>query len=170
MYRRPSAVRSADRAVGRLVGQDHGAERARHLETLAVLGESGDRGVDQAPCLRSPRRCEQAEFVAAEPVRAPVRTGDERELRSQPRQQRVAGRVAERVVVRLEAVEVVDREHPWLRRARVLQHPLELGHQAPRNRRLPRPFGLQPGHQQRDAFADHGPLGRIERDSSAGHR
>ena len=38
------------------------------------------------------------------------------------------------------------------------------------HRRLPRPFGLQPGHQQRDAFADHGPLGRSERDSSAGHR
>ena len=61
-----------------------------------------------------PRRCrlgEQAELVAAEPVRsAPVRAASE--LAAEPREQRVAGGVAEGVVVALEAVEVEEKQRP----------------------------------------------------------
>ena len=46
-YRRSSATLERVARVRRLVGEQHGAERAADLESLAVLRERGARAVDQ---------------------------------------------------------------------------------------------------------------------------
>ena len=106
-------VRDAERVarVGRLVGQEHGAEGARDVEGLAVLGEGPDGGVDQRLLVALPDAHQHAELVAPEPVGRAAVARDERELRAEPDEERVPGRVPERVVVALEAVEVEDHQH-----------------------------------------------------------
>ena len=76
------------------------------------------------------RRGDDAELVAAEAVRlaASCPSTARSQRRAEPREQRVAGRVAERVVVLLEAVEVEDAEHDL--GARPLgEDVLEIGHE-----------------------------------------
>ena len=93
-----------------LVGEHDRAERRLDLEPFAPLGESGAGAVDERLGLAVLDSGEEAELVAAEPVGRAVRAGHGRELLAEPREQRVAGRVAERVVVALEAVEVEEHE------------------------------------------------------------
>src|SRR2546423_1510702 len=57
------------------------------------------------------RAQEDADLVAAETVRAPAVAGGVVQRAAEPRQQGVAGRVAEAVVVDLEAVEVEHHQH-----------------------------------------------------------
>ena len=106
-------VREAERVarVGRLVGQEHGAEGARDVEGLAVLGEGPDGGVDERLLVALPDARQHAELVAPEPVGRAAVARDERELRAEPDEERVPGGVPERVVVALEAVEVEDHQH-----------------------------------------------------------
>ena len=71
---------------------------------------------------------EHAELVAAEPVgRSRRRRSTASSAVGEAREQRVAGRVAERVVVDLEAVEVEDREQPRLGVAPVRKRAIEVG-------------------------------------------
>ena len=111
-------VRLAERPcrVRRLLGEQDGAEGARHGEPLAVLAERLERVVEQAASQRRVGGSEQAELVAAEPIAASVAGGGLGQLLAETFEQGIAGRVAERVVVSLESVEVVDREEPGLAR------------------------------------------------------
>ena len=90
-------VREAERVarVGRLVGQQHGAERARDVECLAVLGEGACRRVDERLRVAGPDAHDHAELVAPEPVSGAAVARDERELLAEPGEQRVPGRVPE---------------------------------------------------------------------------
>ncbi len=100
-------------------------ERAGDLEALAVLaqGLAGGDG-DLVGALEASLR-EHRELVAAEPVGLGAALHRLGELAAEADQQRVAGRMAERVVVGLEAVEVEDRQD--VRRAiLVAQHPLDV--------------------------------------------
>ena len=94
---------------GRRVVGNHGrAVRARDREALATLAQR----------IRDPVQLgfgvgqQHAELVAAHPVRDPERRRRLRELGREAGEQGVAGRMAERVVVRLETVEVEDRQGP----------------------------------------------------------
>ena len=60
---------------------------------------------------------EDAELVAAQPIGPPVALDAAVERLAQAREQRVAGEVAEGVVVALEAVEVEEQEHGGVRGA-----------------------------------------------------
>ena len=92
--------------VGRLVGHQHHAEGARDVEAPAGVAQGLVRGGGQRRQLLALAAGHDAELVAAEAVAAaPVRHGV-REVAAEARQQRVADRMAEAVVVGLEAVEV----------------------------------------------------------------
>ncbi len=56
---------------------------------------------------------DEAELVASETIRRTVLTGNRRELRTEAGEQRVSRRVAEAVVVALEAVQVEDHQENW---------------------------------------------------------
>ena len=101
-----------------LVGQEDAAERRRDLEALAPLAQ---RLTGVAQKLLGAGRLdarEHTELVAAEPVAACALGQRLGELVCEPAQQRIAGRVAEAVVVELEAVEVVEDEDPLERAPR----------------------------------------------------
>ena len=66
-------------------------------------------------------RGENAELVAAEPVGRPVRPDRLEQAVAEPSEQRVSGRVPERIVVELEAVEIADQDAEWPRRSRERQ-------------------------------------------------
>ena len=109
----------------RLAGDGDGAIGGRDREPVAVLGERGGR-----PELDLRARAgvgQHAELVAAEAIGAPVGLNAALECLAQAREQRVAGKVAEGVVVVLEAVEVEEQEHRrvgWADRAGA-----EVGHE-----------------------------------------
>jgi hypothetical protein len=97
--------------VGRVGGQQRGAVGRGDREAVAVLAQRVAGGLDR---VEDPGRLgarEHAELVAAHPVGGPA--GGHRGLQAcgEAGQQRVAGGVAEGVVVGLEAVEVEDRQH-----------------------------------------------------------
>ena len=96
--------------VGRLVREHDGAERRLDLEPFALLGERGARAVDERLGLTVRDRREEAELVPAEPISGTFGARYGREFLAEAREQRVAGRVAERVVVALESVEVEQHE------------------------------------------------------------
>ena len=108
-----AAPRSASRASS---GTTTRPCEAPIREAVAVLAQR----VDGAPSTSgvvvvSAPSSEQAELVAAEPVGAPPTRG---QRGREPAQQRVAGRMAERVVVVLEAVEVEEDERVRASRVR----------------------------------------------------
>ena len=72
---------------------------------------------------------QDAELIAAEPVAAVVGPDRFRELLAEPRQQEIARRVAEAVVVGLEAVQVVEHENP-ARRLRRGEQRIEIGEES----------------------------------------
>ena len=98
------------------------------VEALAVLGERVDRAPDDRVEAPEPAVEQQAELVAAEPVGGAAALDRAGQRAAEPREQRVARRMPERVVVGLEAVEVEEQQ-----RAGVLvgvdQGVLEVGHQ-----------------------------------------
>ena len=111
-YIRWSAIRSASVGVRRLRGE-------RRSSRTSSRSRSPRRARRAPPRRRAmigsatPRRAqEDAELVAAHAEGAcHGRRGSATRLRAEPREQRVARRVAERVVVVLEAVEVEEDEH-----------------------------------------------------------
>jgi len=84
--------------------------RAIDHETFAFLRERRDGTLDQRTRPGGRSRGEQAELVAAEPVRGARRPGDVFETARQPHEQCVAGGMTEGVVVALEAVEVEEED------------------------------------------------------------
>ena len=108
-YMRSSAMLQRVREPARLRGHQHRAVRAADGEAFAFLGQRCRRLVRRSLRARRSRRGQDAELVAAEPVGGP---SPSIAAPSGPRrgQQRVARGVAERVVVRLEAVQVEDHE------------------------------------------------------------
>ena len=98
--------------LGRLesvFADDDGAVRGRDREPFTALRQCAR--TQETPAASSPpRRGEHAELVAPEPVRGAPVDGRLGELGGKPVQERVPGKVAEGVVVRLEAVEVVEDE------------------------------------------------------------
>ena len=110
-YMRWSAIRSASVGVLRLAREHDRAVRGGDVEALAVLGQRRRRARDDRVGDLVARLEQRAELVAAHPERPPAPAQIGRQVRAQPHQQRVAGRVAEGVVVVLEAVEVEEHEH-----------------------------------------------------------
>ena len=95
----------------RRLGRDAGeAVRAADLEGVAGVAERLGGQQQQLVALAGRDRGEQAELVAAHPVDAAEALGRRLQALGQADEQRVAGRVAEAVVVLLEAVEVEERE------------------------------------------------------------
>ena len=78
------------------------------VEAVAPIRERRGGLIDRA--LPRPRGHDEAELVAAQPVRAAPAAVSRRELRAEAGEQGVTGRVAERVVVPLEAVEVEEHQ------------------------------------------------------------
>ena len=109
-YIRSSAIWSARSACVRLLGQEHDAERGAHRELRAGLGQRGGGPRDQL-IRRHPAQVQvSAELIAAESIRLPHSVHRSLQPASETREQLVAGQVAERVVVVLEAVEVEQQE------------------------------------------------------------
>ncbi len=100
--------------VARFLGEQNGAERAADLEADSTFRERCARLVDQGLGLAFDQGHDQAELVAAEPVRTVHRCRDGRELRAETGEEGVTCRVAERVVVPLEPVEVEDHQQGGL--------------------------------------------------------
>ena len=92
------------------VEQDH-AVRAADAEAPAVLAERGRGARDDLRRIGVAHAGEDAELVAAHAVGGAVAGDRLREAAAEALEQHVAGDVAEGVVVGLEAVEVVEREH-----------------------------------------------------------
>jgi hypothetical protein len=76
------------------------------------------------------QRREHAELVAAHAIGAAPTRGCPLEPRGEPPQQGIPGRVPERVVVRLEAIEVEHAEQQRLTQRGVTKGTLEVRHQA----------------------------------------
>src|SRR5262249_11408292 len=74
-------------------------------------------------------RGEEAELVASEPEGTPAVVWDLRELDPETLEERIPGRVAEGVVVSLEAVQVEDDEQPRLGDGGAAERVVELRHQ-----------------------------------------
>ena len=112
------------RGVAGLVRDPDEAVRDRDLESLAVLAEGGGRSRHGERRVALDRQ-ERAELVAAHPVGARQRPDRALEGGSEPGQQRIAGRVAERVVVALEPVQVEENEYlrAALRLGEILEQP-----------------------------------------------
>src|SRR5581483_7985786 len=98
---------AGDRRLGR--DQDR-ARRSAYPEALALLGEGASPRLDDSIDGPAERRNEDAELVPPEAVGASSRLHVRRQLRSEAAEEAVPGRVAEGVVVELEAVEVVEGE------------------------------------------------------------
>jgi hypothetical protein len=91
--------------------EHHGAVRAADVEALAPLGQRGARVGDHGVAVAVRHEREDAELVAAHAVGATAALERGRQVATEALEQRIASRVAERVVVGLEAVEVEQREH-----------------------------------------------------------
>ena len=106
-------VRDAERLgqISGLLGHEHRAVGAPHGEALPHLRERGGGALDEAAWAGGDGLGEDADLVAAEPVGAAVAGDCVGEPARDTTEQRVAGGVAERVVVGLEAVEVEDDEN-----------------------------------------------------------
>ena len=113
--------------VRRLVGQHHGAERARDVEPLAVLGERGARPVDERLGFGRDRRARRGRTRRRRGGTRRRPLPGRRELLPEPREQRVPGGMAEAVVVPLEPVEVEDHQQRLGRRWSSSSAPLEVG-------------------------------------------
>ena len=87
------------------------AERTGDAEALAVLGERAGGATDDRLGDLVAGREQRAELVAAHPVGAAAALQVVLKGGAQPHEQRVAGGVAEGVVVLLEAIEVEEHEH-----------------------------------------------------------
>src|SRR5439155_20977586 len=105
-----SEVQRLRRRVG-FIGKRHAAERGADRKALALLRERLQGPADDRLLAVACGGGQHAELVAAEPVSGSVelRRGH-REALAQAGKQSIAGRVAEAVVVSLEAVEVEERE------------------------------------------------------------
>ena len=116
--------RERRRGVPRFGRDDGRAERRRDVEAVALLTERCGRIVEEPLDDVRAGAGEHAELVAAEPVGlAAVRLDCGREPARETAQKRVARRMAEAVVVVLEAVQVVDDQHALVR------HQLDVGDQ-----------------------------------------
>src|SRR6185312_502529 len=112
--------------VARVARDDSRAERRRDGEAVAGLRERTGRRLLHRRLVRRAR--DDAELVAAGAVGVPTERGDSvGERGAEAHEERVAGLVAERVVVVLEAVEVEQGEYRGIARARVPHAPLEVG-------------------------------------------
>ena len=112
---------------GGYLGRDvRKAVGAADLEHVAGLGERGRGDRDGLRALAVLVAGEHAELVAAHPVRGATALHRAAERHSQAVQQRVAGRMAEGVVVLLEAVEVEEAENPRPRAALGVQLGVEV--------------------------------------------
>ena len=103
--------------LGRLVGQRDRPYAAEIVEALAVLAQRALGARDHELGLRAVVAHDDAELVAAHPVGVAAPRDEAREVVAEPAEQRVAGGVAERVVVLLEAVQVEERRDVALVRA-----------------------------------------------------
>ena len=104
------------------------AARAGDRERLARLAQARDRcGADPLE-VDEPSVDEDAELVAAEPVGRAAAGDAPAQPFAEPVEQRVAGGVAERVVVGLEAVEVEQQQEPP-RRVPAVEEGLQALHQ-----------------------------------------
>ena len=100
---------------------------AADREALAALAQRRSRRLDaRFPSVLWPVE-QRAEFIAAHPVRGPAAVEVRGEFSSEALQQRVAGGMAEVVVVVLEAVEVEHHEHERVLGARTEDAALEVG-------------------------------------------
>jgi hypothetical protein len=91
-----------------LVRKQHRPVRTGDGEALALLAEGGCRGVDQRTGPHARRGADNAELVAAHPIRAAATGDGGLEAPGEMQEQRIPRRVAERVVVELESVEVEE--------------------------------------------------------------
>ena len=105
-------AQSCTRIAGLLGQEDHPA-RAADREAIAVRTERrGSRSDRIADMMRAGR--DDAELVSAQTVGGTVGRDRDLEAPGELSQQRVTGRMAEAVVVRLETVEVEEREDSWV--------------------------------------------------------
>ena len=111
--------------VARLGRQVHRAVRAVDPPTLAVVGERLDRGGEDLVDGSRSTIDQDAELVASQAVAVARRRG-RGEPGAEATEQRIPGRVAERVVVVLEPVEVVGAERQRARLVRARQQPGEI--------------------------------------------
>ena len=111
-YSRASTRRNASLASVASSGSTI-APNESDLEFLASLGQRAARAVDERLCVTNGHVRDEAELVASETIRRTVLTGNRRELRTEAGEQRVSRRVAEAVVVALEAVQVEDHQENW---------------------------------------------------------
>lgn len=72
-------------SLARMLGEQDGAERARHREALAVLAQGRERVVEQPGRERRVGRRQEAELVTAEAITAAVSGRRGRELAAEPR-------------------------------------------------------------------------------------
>ena len=106
----------------RIVGDHGGAIGARDHEAFAALTQRVGNPVQ----LRLRRRQEHAELVATHPVRDPHRSRGGRKLCREAGEQGIAGGMSEGVVVRLEAVQVEEGQHPPLAGAYTIELVLQV--------------------------------------------
>src|SRR5262249_59852689 len=107
-------------------GERAAAVPAPDADPPPSLEERGRARLDERLRAVATDRGEDAELVSSEPERMPGRARSDLQGLSEPREQRIAARMAERVVVALEPVHVEDDEHP---RAAATKRPLELQHE-----------------------------------------
>ena len=112
-YMRWSAMSSASLGDRRLLRDRDGAVGRGDREAVSVLDQRGGR--QQLDLVAAVGIGEDAELVAPQAIGAPVALDAAVERLAQAREQRVAGEMAEGVVVALEAVEVEEQEHGGVR-------------------------------------------------------
>ena len=115
--------------AGGLRRQHHRAVGAGDREAVPVLAERLGGFREQLVDVAVLGRGEDAELVAAHPVRVATALDGLAERAAQADEEGVAGGVAEDVVVGLEAVEIEDREAGGAVRGRLGDHELELARQ-----------------------------------------
>ena len=98
---------------GRLLRDGDGAVGRGDREAVSALDERGGR--QQLDLIAAIGVGQDAELVAAEAIRTPVALDTAVERLPEAREERVAGEMAEGVVVALEAVEVEEQEHGGVR-------------------------------------------------------
>ena len=116
---------------GGLVGDGGQAARGADAEHVAPLGESGGAVGDQRIVGGEPSVQQEAELIAAEAIGPPVVADRRAQGGPEPGQQRIAGSVAEGVVVALEAVEIEEHERLGVELVGVGDGDVQIPHQPP---------------------------------------
>ena len=135
-YMRWSAMRRASLGDGRLLRDGDGAVGRGDREAVSALDQRGGR--QQLDLIAAIGVGQDAELVAAEAIGTPVALDAAVERLPEAREERVAGEMAEGVVVALEAVEVEEQEHGGVCAPRVARRSRSIMSR----RRLARPVRL----------------------------